>query len=94
MPTSWDSIRSSFAMPLPVLEPGTLDTSSTGGSGIRCPRCRWEPQKSDAWACTCGHLWNTFDTGGVCPGCLKQWLVTCCPNCGEWSPHSDWYPQD
>ena len=24
-------------------------------------------------ACRCRHQWNTFDTGGICPGCLHQW---------------------
>jgi len=35
---------------------------------IRCPLCDWSPGKEDEWFCTCGHQWNTFDTGGVCPG--------------------------
>jgi hypothetical protein len=34
---------------------------------IRCPLCGWSPRKEDKWFCTCGHDWNTFDTGGVCP---------------------------
>jgi hypothetical protein len=32
---------------------------------IRCPLCGWSPRKEDKWFCTCGHEWNTFDTGGV-----------------------------
>jgi hypothetical protein len=28
---------------------------------------------------TCGHEWNTFDTGGVCPACVHQWTETQCP---------------
>ncbi len=40
---------------------------------IRCPLCGWSPRKDDCWACGCGHLWNTFDTEGVCPACLHQW---------------------
>jgi hypothetical protein len=31
------------------------------------PLCGWSPRKEDLWFCTCGHEWNTFDTGGVCP---------------------------
>ena len=33
---------------------------------IRCLLCGWSPRKEDKW---CGHSWNTFDTGGVCPAC-------------------------
>jgi hypothetical protein len=66
-----------------------------GGEGrIRCPLCQWEPQAQDRWMCNCRYSWNTFDTGGVCPGCLKQWMMTVCLDCHKWSPHSDWYPKD
>ena len=37
------------------------------GPRIRCPLCAWSPGKEDRWFCICGHEWNTFDTGGVCP---------------------------
>ena len=43
----------------------SLDPS---GPRIRCPLCGWSPRKDDLWACDCGHLWNTFDTWGVCHG--------------------------
>lgn len=43
---------------------------------IRCPLCGWSPRKDDLWSCSCGHEWNTFDTGGVCPACLHQWTST------------------
>jgi hypothetical protein len=42
------------------------------GPCIRCPLCGWLPCKEDKGFCTCGHEWNTFDTGGVCPACLHQ----------------------
>jgi len=65
---------------------------------IACPKCDWEPDGGDHWQCTCGHLWNTFDTGGKCPKCGKEWKHTQCPlpfeslgGCGAWSPHIDWY---
>ncbi len=62
---------------------------------IRCPKCSWEPDGKPYWACTCGTVWDTFSTGGRCPGCGKQWEDTqCVPyagGCGKWSPHLDWY---
>jgi len=63
---------------------------------IACPKCNWEPSPSDRWTCTCGHIWNTFDTAGRCPVCKKQWDKTQClgpfvGGCTEWSPHLDWY---
>src|SRR6201998_1188981 len=41
---------------------------------IRCPLCGWSPRKQDKWVCTCGHSWNTFDTGGVCPAACTSGL--------------------
>lgn len=60
---------------------------------IYCPHCAYRPQSDDVWECvpSCGTLWNTFWTGGVCPGCGYRWQKTQCPTCGELSPHEDWY---
>lgn len=62
---------------------------------IACPKCEWEPDGRPHWSCTCGHIWNTFDTGGRCPNCKKQWEWTqCVPHaggCSARSPHLDWY---
>ena len=33
----------------------------------------------------------TFWTAGVCPGCGLQWPLTQCPQCGQVSPHRQWY---
>lgn len=60
---------------------------------IACPKCEWEPDKNSAWQCTCGHQWNTFNTGGKCPSCGFVWKDTQCLrfSCLSWSPHIDWY---
>ena len=67
-----------------------LDPSSPR---IRCPLCGRTARKDDRWAFSCGHEWNTFDTGGVCPACLQQCTSTQCLSCEQWSAHSNWYLQ-
>ena len=70
--------------------------------GIRCPLCAWQPNASSRWCCDprnspepyfdgCWTDWNTFSTGGRCPGCSHQWMWTSCLTCGGWSLHQDWY---
>lgn len=61
--------------------------------GIECPGCRMHPDMSELWRCSCGYTWNTFKTGGQCPGCSKRWENTQCPSCHQWSPHPDWYTE-
>jgi hypothetical protein len=63
------------------------------GGRIRCPKCGWEPAKVDRWLCEpgCGHVWNTFETRGICPGCNKPWTETVCLRCHQWSNHDNWY---
>jgi C4-type Zn-finger protein len=60
---------------------------------IYCPACEWRPASADRWQCipSCGTIWNTFWTGGVCPGCGYQWEKTQCLACGVVSPHRKWY---
>ena len=76
-----------------------------GEKRIRCPRCQWRPTPSSRWSCLgggtpeasfegCGTVWNTFETGGRCPGCDHQWRWTSCLRCGEWSLHDDWYERE
>jgi hypothetical protein len=80
----------------PSTRPRTAPRDKDAGgseSRIRCPLCHWEPRADDRWACSCLYSWNTFDTGGVCPGCLKRWAMTMCLSCHKWSAHSDWYPK-
>lgn len=59
--------------------------------GIRCPKCRWRPGRGARWQCSCLHVWNTFDTRGVCPACSYAWQDTQCLACGRWSAHEAWY---
>lgn len=75
----WDSADSFFPMSREVQ--------------IYCPKCQWEPLPSSRWCCTgsCGCVWNTFDTGGVCPECGRAWEETQCLSCHQRSAHSDWY---
>jgi hypothetical protein len=79
-------------------------SDKTDYSRIRCPLCKWQPQKSSRWWCTdanfpeffyeaCGANWNTFDTRGRCPGCAHQWRWTTCLRCGENSLHDSWYKE-
>jgi len=69
---------------------------------IRCPLCKWSPEKTSRWICadadapeffykSCGTSWNTFETRGKCPTCAHQWIWTSCLRCFEWSKHEDWY---
>jgi hypothetical protein len=73
---------------------------------IACPKCDWKPDGGAHWQCDCGHVWDTFSTGGRCPACRKVWQETHCPGyfflgmklsfippggCGKMSPHLDWY---
>lgn len=60
---------------------------------IHCPQCRWRPRAEDRWAClpACGTIWNTFWTGGVCPGCGCEWKQTQCLSCLKFSAHAAWY---
>ena len=67
------------------------------GIEILCPKCGWKPDGHAHWECTCGHVWNTFETAGKCPNCAKRWDDTQCPGpnfgpgCGKWSKHIEWY---
>jgi hypothetical protein len=78
------------------VEPGapSILRDNVVGARIRCPKCQWSPDAEARWSCRCRHIWNTFETRGLCPGCGYQWTVTACLNCGQTSPHADWYPQE
>ncbi len=73
-----------------------LDESKGRRTRIRCPQCAWEPTRQDTWCCSpgCGHVWNTFETRGLCPACDKQWTHTACLRCDGWSLHESWYENE
>jgi hypothetical protein len=82
-----------------------IEREETDFSRIRCPLCKWQPRASDRWMCLdCGHpefffngcytSWNTFSTGGRCPGCAHQWRWTSCLRCEGWSLHEEWYAEE
>ena len=62
---------------------------------IKCPACDWEPAALPYWQCHCGHVWNTFETGGRCPQCHFINNYTQCVEhaggCTQFSLHEDWY---
>jgi len=65
-PLSDDAAKSSVVLDRELEQEKSLDPS---GPRIRYPLCGWSPGKEDRWSCSCGHEWNTFDTGAVCPVC-------------------------
>jgi hypothetical protein len=67
---------------------------SPDGARIRCPQCEWVPDAGCLWMCKCGHVWNTFATGGLCPECNFRWEWTQCQICQERPPHKDWYVRE
>jgi hypothetical protein len=83
-------------------DPEKKHDATSGKARIRCPSCKWQPERVSRWYCGpmgppenfkggCGHAWNTFDTRGLCPGCSYQWRFTSCLHCEKTAPHDDWY---
>jgi len=75
----------------PRIDADKVASRGPSGPRIRCPKCHWTPCAADRWMCLCRHVWNTFDTAGICPACLYQWKITECLWCRQWPAHSDWY---
>ena len=66
-------------------------------SRIRCASSRWHCLvfgTPDPPFDACGAVWNTFSTGGRCPGCGHQWRWTTCLRCQQHSLHKDWYASE
>jgi Zn-dependent protease len=56
-----------------------------------CPSCQTAPLIGMHWKCArCGQIFDTFQTGAVCPQCAAQYPVTGCGNCGKWYPINEW----
>ncbi len=92
--TPLQMLQRRWSDPTPTATPHADDITGNRRSRIRCPRCAWQPRQHDRWSCLCDHVWNTFDTGGVCPACRKVWEQTQCLRCHEFSPHEAWYVWD
>ena len=59
--------------------------------GVACPACRTAPPLGAFWKCgRCGQLFDTFQTGAVCPKCGAQFATTRCLDCGALNPMSAW----
>jgi peptidase M50-like protein len=60
-----------------------------------CPSCKASPPRGSFWGCgTCNAVFDTFESGGVCPNCSMHFPQTACPNCGTFSPYSEWTSED
>jgi hypothetical protein len=46
-----------------------------------CWSCDFIDQGKKYWNCTCGCVWNPFETNGICPLCKYMWDYIQCPTC-------------
>lgn len=74
-----------------IWDPNQGEAMARNGQTFACPQCTWRVTDDCDWQCSCGHVWNTFHTGGKCPACGHQWKETICLQCHEWSAHTAWY---
>jgi Zn-dependent protease len=59
--------------------------------GFKCPSCRTSPPIGTYWKCgNCQQMFDTFETGGVCPHCGAQFATTTCLDCREQRPIGEW----
>jgi hypothetical protein len=58
---------------------------------LRCPFCGWIPFALPAWKCKeCRFVWDTFETGGVCPSCGHHHAEIACVRCRRISDRDRW----
>jgi Zn-dependent protease len=56
-----------------------------------CPTCKMSPPSGYYWRCSkCGQLFDTFESGAVCPNCHARFDVTRCLDCGALHPMHEW----
>jgi predicted RNA-binding Zn-ribbon protein involved in translation (DUF1610 family) len=68
-----------------------LHVRNTRRYGWRCPECGWVPFALNAWKCKeCGFVWDTFQTGGICPRCGHGHDDTACLRCRRISSNARW----
>lgn len=60
-------------------------------AGFACPHCGAHPPAAPLWVCgNCRTQFDTFEHGGICPGCGQSFPVTACPDCHRSSPIDRW----
>jgi len=85
-----------------AVKPALVTETAPDFAHIRCPSCGWRPTALSRWSCAncarpeqflagCGASFNTFGTGGLCPGCQHRWRWTQCLSCQRWALHETWY---
>jgi len=60
-------------------------------TGFSCPACGAAPLRGALWRCgRCRKLFDTFESGAVCPHCGAEFDLTRCPECGAQHPMHAW----
>ncbi len=59
--------------------------------GFACPSCKTPPAIGNMWKCgRCQQMFDTFETGAVCPHCGTQFAAEGCMECGQQHPINEW----
>ena len=60
-------------------------------AGFTCPICNSGPPIGAYWNCAqCGHAFDPFEAGSVCPDCRTQYPTAQCLDCGRQHPIHEW----
>lgn len=60
-------------------------------SGFACPGCGSKPLLGARWRCSrCGGVFDTFETGSICPHCKVEHFETACIDCHKKWPMHAW----
>ena len=61
-------------------------------AGFTCPSCHAAPPTGPFWHCNhCSALFDTFETGAVCPQCSARFESTACLDCRKNAPIAAWH---